>query len=40
VSSETGQHSEIGPRPYRGVRNGEVEPQGPRLPRSASQKLL
>jgi len=40
VSSETGHRSEIGPRPYRGVKNGEAEPQGPRLPRSASQKLL
>ena len=40
VSAETGQHSEIGPRPYRGVKNGEAESDGHRLPRSASQKLL
>ena len=40
VSSETGHHPGIGPRPYRGVKNGEAEPEGRRLPRSASQKLF
>ncbi len=40
VSSETGHRSEMGPRPYRGVRSGEAELEGHRVPRSVSQKLL
>lgn len=40
VSSETGHRSEMGPKPYRGVRSGEAEPEGHRVPRSVSQKLL
>jgi hypothetical protein len=40
VSSESGHRSEMGQRPYRGVKNGEAEPDGRRLPRSVSQNLL
>jgi hypothetical protein len=39
-SSEMGHRSEMGPRPYRGVKSGEAELEGHRVPRSVNQKLL
>ncbi len=36
----TEHRSEMGPRPYRGVKRGEAELDGHRVPRSVSEKLL
>ena len=40
TSSETGDRSEMGPRPHRAIKSGAVEFEGRRVPRSVSQKLL